>query len=428
MLYCISCGEPNRDEALYCRRCGAAIDRGNDRAEGAGQRLQEHADKGEAPERSPPLPPPKRAAASASARDPEPVQEASPFDREAYEAVIGPINTQWYLERFQAIHEGRAGVLGWHWPASLVTGWWLLYRKMYPRFVAWLILAVLANIVLDSAFKALEHKPDAADAGVVQWVVWGIVAALIVVPGALGTWLYYKWCGHKIAQAKSDTTTRHELVQNLAQYARHSKQFIAVAAFVSAAVPLAGIVAFFIMPMFVDRPAADHPAQEQASAQGPAAPSKVRPDAKVLPARADTAAATRVSATDASQSTTGLSPLADRIGGWHEMAVRAADALTELQTRKPRLAPSAMRAWVQANPDKWAGMFHDAGENVAVIVPAYKEGLLRVVAYVPYTGLDAPVWLMLVRPYDQPDAPWTCWRGVPSEAEAALPHCRPGAW
>ena len=101
-----------------------------------------------------------------------------------YKAAIGPNNTAYYLQRFAEFdRRGKAGI-GWHWPAFLVTFYWLLYRKMWLNaFLYW-----LSPYVLMVPFFVLVALLGDDQAGVVVFVVGYVlyIAAFMLLPPLFG--------------------------------------------------------------------------------------------------------------------------------------------------------------------------------------------------------------------------------------------------
>ena len=59
--------------------------------------------------------------------------------------VIGPNATDYYVQRFGWIQEGRT--LSWHWPAFFLTLGWLFYRKLWLLGLAYLALLSAGLVV-----------------------------------------------------------------------------------------------------------------------------------------------------------------------------------------------------------------------------------------------------------------------------------------
>ncbi len=94
--------------------------------------------------------------------------------------AIGPNNTQYYLDKIERADAGRST---WHWPACLVTGYWLLYRKMYVWFFGYLGFSVGVQFVL-------EWAEAVAPPLVVLPLSIGILVAYFVLPGLYANTIY----------------------------------------------------------------------------------------------------------------------------------------------------------------------------------------------------------------------------------------------
>ncbi len=123
-------------------------------------------------------------------------------DEDAWGAVIGNSNAHYYLTRFERLSRGESAP--WHWPAMLVTWYWLLYRKMWVGaliyfFAPWIVLMIVAAVL-----------PSAAGPLTLLW--W---LALIIVPGVLGNGWYYRHCMNKIQAVRSRGGSKEQMVARL---------------------------------------------------------------------------------------------------------------------------------------------------------------------------------------------------------------------
>ncbi len=104
-----------------------------------------------------------------------------------YQAAIGPLNTDRYLQLFTRFETAERVVPSWNWPASLCTLGWLLFRRMGLAALVYLGVAVALLLAAGALVALVFHgAPE------LQWGV-GLAAALLLflVPGILGdTWLY----------------------------------------------------------------------------------------------------------------------------------------------------------------------------------------------------------------------------------------------
>jgi hypothetical protein len=197
---------------MFCTRCGAQAARADAFCGRCGQSLAPDADPSDttAPTEGPAVEPPGGPLAPPAAADPPPsnawarvAQSAASvggeprqrFDREPYAAVIGPRNTEYYLERFHALQQGGSPV-GWHWPAFFATGFWLLHRRMWGLALAyWLVLPYAVGVPLMLLLRWL---------GVGDGLAFLVVVVLVyVAPAMFATAIYHWWCRRRIERARA---------------------------------------------------------------------------------------------------------------------------------------------------------------------------------------------------------------------------------
>ncbi len=121
---------------------------------------------------------------------------------EAWAAVIGDTNTHYYLERFERLSGG--GSAAWHWPAFLVTFYWMLYRKMWLPALLWFFVP---GMVLVAAIAAV---PSAA---VALYAVWGV--ARFVVPATMSNGWYFRQCEKKIRDVRARGGSKTQMIARL---------------------------------------------------------------------------------------------------------------------------------------------------------------------------------------------------------------------
>jgi Protein of unknown function (DUF2628) len=129
-MYCKSCGHVSADGGAYCPKCGAALAVDFE------------------------LPPIVKSETVADVASPAALARAQAarerfasewpeewdFDEELWRRAIGPHNTDFYLLRFEAIHNGEStNKFRWHWPACFVTFLWLLHRRMWGWAAAYYV-------------------------------------------------------------------------------------------------------------------------------------------------------------------------------------------------------------------------------------------------------------------------------------------------
>ncbi len=116
--------------------------------------------------------------------------------QEYYKAIIGPKNQDYYLEQFMQIDDAGKPVISWHWPAFLVTFWWLLYRKMWLPALGYFFLPYAFMIALGIVSAIM---PSLGGFIMGMGYIAYLVAIFIVVP-LYANYLYYHHCRRKIAE------------------------------------------------------------------------------------------------------------------------------------------------------------------------------------------------------------------------------------
>lgn len=232
MKTCSGCGRLNPDVAASCK-CGAPLAAGPDRLPAARDLPMPAA----MPQ---PVPSPARTAAAAEPqrRLTEPAA-LDGFDEEAWRAVIGPKNQDWYLERFRIHHDEGGGLrAGWHWPALFITWYWLLYRKMWGWAVGY-IAASYAYLVL-IAFAAGLHP------------VLGLVAlaGYFVLPPLYATSLYYRRCARLVTR-ESQGVSRDRFLGRLEGAGGTARVIVFVVIFF-VSIGLVGMLAAIALPAYQD--------------------------------------------------------------------------------------------------------------------------------------------------------------------------------
>jgi len=92
---------------------------------------------------------PKPTAAPQAAKMAAPIQAApsntGPALDDLYRAAIGPKNQAYYLAYFRRADAAGRTLPSWNWPALLLGGPWVLYRKMYFLFVVYFVTLSVSN-------------------------------------------------------------------------------------------------------------------------------------------------------------------------------------------------------------------------------------------------------------------------------------------
>ena len=186
-MFCMQCGKENNNAARFCVACGSAIN-----AAGDFQDTQPAQKSG------------RQEPSFEAAVSPKPLSRVGAFsaDEPLWRAVIGPKNVNRYLPLFAEYSITGKPTASWNWPASLITFFWLLHRKLWGRALLYFIVPFLFVVVVSGA-----QQVAGANAGMFLaiWLVY--LLALYIVPGMYGSgWLYKKYKA-TIAQAKAQHKT-----------------------------------------------------------------------------------------------------------------------------------------------------------------------------------------------------------------------------
>jgi Tfp pilus assembly protein PilE len=155
---------------------------------------------------------------------------------EAWSAVIGDSNTDYYLTRFDRLSRGEGA--RWHWPAMLVTWYWLLYRKMWVGalvyfFAPGIILGVLAAMM-----------PRAAGPLVLVW--W---LSLYIAPAMLANGWYYAHCRRKIRDVRARGGSKEQMLARL-EAAGGTSNIVVIIVAIFGLVAAIGILAAIALPAY----------------------------------------------------------------------------------------------------------------------------------------------------------------------------------
>ncbi|MEP6505142.1 MAG: DUF2628 domain-containing protein, partial [Betaproteobacteria bacterium] len=157
-------------------------------------------------------------------------------DEEAWAAVIGDSNTHYYLERFDRLSSG--GSAPWHWPALLVTWYWMLYRKMWvPALIYFFAPSIVLTILTAMAPKA----------GVALTLAWWL--ALVFVPAVMANGWYYKHCTKKIADVRARGGSKDQMLARL-EAAGGTSNIIVIIVAIFVLIAGIGILAAIALPAY----------------------------------------------------------------------------------------------------------------------------------------------------------------------------------
>lgn len=138
---------------------------------------------------------------------------------EAWAAVVGPSNTQVYVERFRSLALG--GSAPWHWPAFLVTWFWLMYRKMW---IGALVYTFAPGIVLVGLILVFRQFAPVA---VIAWFL-----ALLLLPAVMANRWYFNHCTAKIRNVRARGGSKEQMLARLASAGGTSRVIVGIAAVV----------------------------------------------------------------------------------------------------------------------------------------------------------------------------------------------------
>lgn len=211
-MFCAKCGTSNDDTANFCVSCGYALPLSDQDA--------------------------SRSQAKA---------EGSAGADEYYKAIIGPKNQDYYLHHFSRFDSDGKTSATWHWPAFLVTFYWLLYRKMWINALIYFFLPYLVLILLGVV---------GAVAGDTSGVLVGIgyllyAAAIFILLPMQANALYYKQCKKIISAVRATSQdTQRQLGELSGKGGTSSIVIIIILIFTFVAV--IGILAAIAIPAFQD--------------------------------------------------------------------------------------------------------------------------------------------------------------------------------
>ena len=151
--------------------------------------------------------------------------------------AIGPKNTEYYLRQRERIADGK---VSWNWPACLITGYWLLYRKMYLWFFGYIGSSFGLQFALTLSELFL------ADVLVLVLSIL-LVLAFFVLPGFYGSALYLRKI-HQLTDTAEQTFPNDPEQQGRWLDKRGGTSWLVVG--VLLALAILGIVAAIALPAY----------------------------------------------------------------------------------------------------------------------------------------------------------------------------------
>ncbi|WP_395702336.1 DUF2628 domain-containing protein [Aquabacterium sp.] len=164
---------------------------------------------------------------------------------EAYRAVIGHQGQAHYLRRFQRFDAGQ-GRASWHWPAFFVTGFWLLYRKMWLYWLGYVGLSWLLMFLLGAIGAAGEGGKTFAGGLFLLYLL-----ALFTLVPMYANALYHRHCRRKMAGVAMHDAPAQRQLGELAAVGGTSLLALAIVLVLSA-VPGVGVLAAVALPAYQD--------------------------------------------------------------------------------------------------------------------------------------------------------------------------------
>ncbi len=234
-MFCNACGHPNPDNAVFCAKCGAS--------------MTPLAVAGASASATAPAIAPGVAVRSEPRMDtPRAGAQSIDFDEEALRAAIGPKNTEYYLPRFEAAAT-QGTQARWHWPALFVTGYWLLYRKMWLNAFLYILVLPFAGAFLLGIVAALVGGSNVSNKAMDYLPLAYFVLVLLLSP-LFANQLYYRHVRHLIATAQATSTDRQRQLSYLDAKGGTSALVLILVAILGIA--MIGILAAVALPAYQD--------------------------------------------------------------------------------------------------------------------------------------------------------------------------------
>lgn len=243
-MFCTQCGANSPEGARFCASCGKAMSRVEptmaagkpEAAPTKGQADFQNTFPGATPKKASPT---ARAAAASTpgfgSHSPEPAE-----DQEAWAAYIGPKNRDYYLQRFERYSKGNGAL--WHWPALLVSWYWLLYRKMWPQAALYFVGIFVMSFVLGMITSVNE------DAGGIAGLA--MLAGFFIVPAMLANGMYWRRSLKVMGRLRAITSSRDQYLGALSVKGGTSN--LAIVFVIVGAIFFFGIMAAIALPAYND--------------------------------------------------------------------------------------------------------------------------------------------------------------------------------
>ena len=177
-------------------------------------------------------------------RAPEAETAVAPQSDDLFAAYVGPNKGDYYSRCFMRL-QAEGSMISWNWPAFFVTGWWLLYRKMWLN-------AVLYWFVLPIALSMLSGIVGAVTGNILLGTAlyYGayFVIGFILAP-MFANWLYYRHVSAKVAKVSMRFSSDEQRAAELSRIGGTSR---VVAILIPVLVILIGIISAITIPAYND--------------------------------------------------------------------------------------------------------------------------------------------------------------------------------
>jgi type II secretory pathway pseudopilin PulG len=234
-MYCNACGQENPDGAWFCAKCGATVKQSTQTSPASARPTSASSTPSTTSE-SHRFSPPRSNLVGAAA--------AGTSEDEEWRAVIGPKNADYYLPKFAAAESGD--YYRWHWPAFFVTGYWLLYRKMWGWSLMYLIVIPIVGSLLLGVLGAIAGPKSNVTAFLP--LVWFLF--ILIAPPLVANQLYYSHCRNLIARTRQRFPDRARQLSYLD--AKGGTSAIAIIIILVLAIAIVGILAAIALPAYQD--------------------------------------------------------------------------------------------------------------------------------------------------------------------------------
>lgn len=177
-------------------------------------------------------------------RAPEAETAVAPQSDDLFAAYVGEKKADYYARCFMRL-QSEGSMISWIWPAFFITGWWLLYRKMWLNAVLyWFVLLIVLSILSGVAGAVTGNVLLGTGLYYGAYVIIGF----IVVP-MFANWIYYRHVGSKVAKVSMRYSSDEQRAAELSRTGGTSR---VVAILIPTLIILIGIIAAITIPAYND--------------------------------------------------------------------------------------------------------------------------------------------------------------------------------